>query len=73
MLSEDEQQPGEGPDQPDHRGSAADAASFGDPRVDAAVARTDGLDQRPVGEHVDVFDDVHRSLRDALDDPGSGA
>jgi hypothetical protein len=44
-------------------------SGFGDPRVDAAVARTDGLDERPVEEHVEVFDDVHRSLRDTLDDP----
>lgn len=46
-----------------------DDTGFGDPRVDAAVARTDGLDERPVEEHVEVFDDVHRSLRDTLDDP----
>ncbi|MCW2600627.1 MAG: hypothetical protein JWM02_2456 [Frankiales bacterium] len=34
--------------------------------VDAALARLDGLDDRPVGEHVEVFDAVHRSLQDAL-------
>ena len=26
----------------------------------------DGLDDRPVAEHVEVFDQVHRSLQDAL-------
>lgn len=51
--------------------------SFGDARVDAAVARSDGLHDRPVEEHVEVFDEIHRSFREALDDPeadgGSGA
>jgi hypothetical protein len=35
-------------------------------QVDAAVALLDGLDDKPVGEHVEVFDAVHRSLQDAL-------
>lgn len=59
-------------DQADHdqaEDRPPDDTGFGDPRVDAAVARTDGLDERPVEEHVEVFDDVHRSLRDTLDDP----
>ncbi len=34
--------------------------------VDAAVARLDGIEERPVGEHVEVFDAVHRALQDAL-------
>jgi hypothetical protein len=34
--------------------------------VDKAVALLDQLDQRPVAEHVEVFDAVHRSLQDAL-------
>jgi hypothetical protein len=34
--------------------------------VDTALARLDGLEDRPVGEHVEVFDAVHRSLQDAL-------
>ncbi len=34
--------------------------------VDAAVALLDGLQERPVGEHVEVFDAVHRGLQDAL-------
>ena len=40
----------------------------GDPRVDAAVARLDGLDDAPTGEHVAVYEDVHRRLHDALAD-----
>jgi len=34
--------------------------------VEAAVARLDELDGRPVSEHVAVLDDVHRALQDAL-------
>jgi hypothetical protein len=41
--------------------------STGDARVDFAVARLDELDSRPTDEHVQVFDDVHRRLQDALD------
>ena len=35
-------------------------------QVDQALALLDGLDDRPVAEHVEVFDQVHRSLQDAL-------
>ena len=34
--------------------------------VDRAVALLGALDERPVAEHVEVFDAVHRSLQDAL-------
>lgn len=40
------------------------------PDPDAAVARAmaglDGLDERPLHEHVDVFERVHAALSDAL-------
>ncbi len=36
------------------------------PGVAQALARLTGLDGRPVGEHVEVFDGVHRLLQDAL-------
>jgi hypothetical protein len=45
-----------------------DDAGFGDPRVDDAVARLQELSDRPVGEHAEVFDDIHRRLRDALEE-----
>lgn len=35
-------------------------------QVDQALALLDELDDRPVSEHVEVFDQVHRSLQDAL-------
>ena len=34
--------------------------------VDAALTRLDDLNERPVGEHVVVYDEVHRLLQDAL-------
>ena len=36
------------------------------PGVLEALARLEELDQRPVVEHVEVFDGVHRLLQDAL-------
>ena len=36
------------------------------PAVDEAVARLRELEVRPVDEHVDVLDHVHRRLQDAL-------
>jgi len=41
-------------------------SATGEPRVDAALARLDELDGRPVTEHRPVFEDVHRRLRDVL-------
>jgi hypothetical protein len=40
----------------------------GDPRIAAAVARLDGLSDRPPVEHVEVYEDVHRVLQDSLAD-----
>ena len=34
--------------------------------VDDALSRLDRLHERPVGEHVAVYDEVHRLLQDAL-------
>ncbi len=36
------------------------------PSVDAALAALAGVADRPLDEHVAVFDDVHRRLQDAL-------
>lgn len=60
-------------DQQDRGPTGAPEHDYGDPRVDSAVARTDGLDERPVSDHVEVFDEVHRSFRETLDDPESSA
>jgi hypothetical protein len=37
--------------------------------VDAVLASLDGLDGRPVAEHVEVFEKAHERLRRALDAP----
>jgi hypothetical protein len=37
-----------------------------DPRVDAALARLSDTEDRPVAEHVEVFEDVQRRLQEAL-------
>ena len=34
--------------------------------VEAALALLDAVEERPVSEHVEVFDAVHRALQDAL-------
>jgi hypothetical protein len=34
--------------------------------LDEALAALDGLEERPLTEHVEVFDGVHRALQDAL-------
>ncbi|MGH3341942.1 MAG: hypothetical protein ACRDPK_03485 [Carbonactinosporaceae bacterium] len=38
----------------------------GDPGVDAAVESLAGLSDLPVEEHIAVYEDVHRQLRDVL-------
>ena len=42
----------------------------GDPRVDAAVARLGELGARPVSEHVELYEDVHRRLQELLASAG---
>jgi hypothetical protein len=37
--------------------------------VSRALARLDGLDGRPLAEHVDAFEQVHAALGDALAGP----
>ena len=44
------------------------STTCGDPRIAAAVARLDGLTDTPPAEHVEVYEDVHRVLQDALAD-----
>ena len=43
----------------------------GVPAVDEALARLEGLADRPVAEHPEVFESVHGALRSVLG--GSGA
>jgi hypothetical protein len=55
------------PDETDERRPAT-----GEPRVDAALARLDELEGLPVTGHRAVFEDVHRRLKDVLDELDSG-
>jgi hypothetical protein len=48
--------------------AAPDVEEVRDPRIAAAVARLDGLTDTPPVEHVEVYEDVHRVLQDALAD-----
>lgn len=51
---------------------AHDEASTGeDPVVGDVLASLDGLEERPVTEHVAVFERAHEALRSALDGPSA--
>lgn len=43
-----------------------EVAPTGDERVDAALARMQDTNDLPPAEQVEVFDEVHRRLQDAL-------
>lgn len=47
--------------------------SFGDERVDEAVAGLSGLDQRDVHDHPEQYERAHDTLRAALDDEPTSA
>jgi hypothetical protein len=49
-----------------HGAGQPPAAATGDPRVDAALAPLDTLEDAPVHEHPAVVEDVHRALQDIL-------
>jgi hypothetical protein len=53
------------------RPEPADAAT-GNAAVDDATRLLDRLDELPTAEHVEVFEDVHRRLEDALTDLDGG-
>lgn len=46
---------------------AGDPQATGLPAVDAVLASMDALEERPVAEHVAVFEQAHEQLRRALD------
>jgi hypothetical protein len=45
---------------------ASESSPASDPRVAAAIARLADTEGRPAAEHVEVFEDVHRRLQEAL-------
>ena len=48
-------------------------ASTGLPRVDAVVDAVAGMGSVALVEHVQVYEQAHRELRSALDDPDAAA
>lgn len=57
--------------EPDEGGSTRaepTVPATGNPAVDAAAQRLAALDDAPVEEHVDIYDDVHRRLQEGLAD-----
>jgi len=46
--------------------SAPSGDGSGDPRVDAALARLDGVTELPGTEQVATYEAVHRTLQDTL-------
>jgi hypothetical protein len=63
----DEQTPHPVGDGVTDRGAGDRATGVGE--VDAVLASLDGLAERPVSEHVAVFEQAHERLRRALDAP----
>lgn len=50
----------------EQEGRSPETVQTGDARVDGALARLAELDDKPVGEHVAVVEDIHQVLQDAL-------
>jgi hypothetical protein len=50
---------------------ATEPGATGNPRVDAVVESLSTLDERPVAEHVAVFEQAHESLRRTLAGAGT--
>ncbi|WP_129339710.1 hypothetical protein [Cellulomonas endophytica] len=61
--------PVDGPAEPDAV-DAVDGADGVDGGVEEALHLLEGLEDRPVAEHVEVLDAVHGALRDRLADVG---
>ncbi len=57
--------PSPGPAAP-HAGTPGPATSADTSDLAAALERLDGLAERPVSEHVEVYEDVHRRLEAEL-------
>lgn len=56
-------------DQPDAGAPRLEVAPTGNTRVDAVLDEVADLADRPVSEHVEVFERAHEQLRRALDAP----
>jgi hypothetical protein len=62
-----------GPDQPDVLPPEDERIRTGVPAVDEVITAVEQLEDRPIEEHVGVFETAHEQLRRALDDPAGAA
>jgi hypothetical protein len=69
----DESGPEEGPAEPFDPAEQAEPVRTGVERVDAVVDAVSGLGDRPVDEHVAVYEAAHDELRRTLDSPPDDA
>lgn len=53
--------------------AAVQRAGTGDPRVDAVIARLDGLAGQPLADQVAAFEDAHTQLQQVLGELDTGA
>jgi len=58
------------PDEPETVPSEPERVRTGMPDVDEVIAAVEDLEDRPIEEHVGVFETAHERLRRALDQPG---
>ena len=74
MTEQSPEQPVEAPDTEHLDGPSLDPdgqVRTGNVAVDAVLASLEGLEDRPVSEHVEVFEHAHEQLRRALDAPAT--
>lgn len=59
-------------DSADHETTAPSPERTGEPAADAARERLGALDEAPLEDHVEIFEDVHRRLQEGLADLDEG-
>jgi hypothetical protein len=64
-----EQPPTPEPDNEDQGPATPERTETGVPAVDEVMRAVEELEERPVEEHVGVFETAHEQLRQALDTP----
>jgi hypothetical protein len=67
--SEEEETDPDASSDPEPEGSAPERVRTGSDRVDEVIRAVEELDERPVEEHVAVFESAQARLRRALDEP----
>lgn len=70
-MTEDPDFPG--PEEPETVPPEPERVRTGAPDVDAVITAVEELEERPLEEHVGVFEAAHEQLRRALDRPADNA